>query len=322
VATGVLFQHPSSLEHDTGHGHPERRERIVAGLDALAAEEWFGLEVLESPAATVRQLEAVHTPGHVASIAAISERGGGQIDADTVCSPKSYEAALRAAGGACALVDALLDGTAAVGVALHRPPGHHAEASQAMGFCLFNSVAVAARHALDSCGAQRVLIVDWDVHHGNGTNDIFHASEEVLFVSIHESPLYPGSGPADDIGSGPGAGFTMNLPVPAGSGDETFCSLIDDVVVPAAERFRPDLILISAGFDAHVDDPLAGCRVTDDGYARMATSLRSLAGRLEVPLGVVLEGGYDLGALARGLAATVGAITAEGGGRRAVGPGI
>jgi acetoin utilization deacetylase AcuC-like enzyme len=176
-----------------------------------------------------------------------------------------------------------------------------------MGFCLFNNVAVAARRALDEHGAGRVLILDWDVHHGNGTNDIFHATDEVLFASIHQSPLYPGTGPAHDVGSGPGEGYTVNLPVPDGSGDEAFCSLVEHVVLPLAHDYRPTLLLVSAGFDAHVDDPLAGCRVTDDGYAAMAASMRRLADELGVGLGILLEGGYDLGALARSVAATLAA---------------
>jgi acetoin utilization deacetylase AcuC-like enzyme len=156
-----------------------------------------------------------------------------------------------------------------------------------------------------------VAIVDWDVHHGNGTNDIFHADPEVLFCSLHESPLYPGTGPAADVGSGEGTGFTVNLPVPAGSGDETFCSLVEHVVLPLLREFRPGLVLISAGFDAHADDPLAGCEVTDAGYGRMASALHGAATELGAPLGVLLEGGYDLGALTRGLAATLEALAAE-----------
>ena len=237
-------------------------------------------------------------------------QGGGAIDADTVCVEASYEAALRAAGGTCAMVDALLGGRAVVGAAVHRPPGHHAEAARAMGFCLFNNVAVAARHALAAHAAERVLILDWDVHHGNGTNDIFHGTDEVLFISIHQSPLYPGTGPAADAGSGRGAGFTVNLPVPDGSGDAAFRSLVDHVAVPLVREFAPRLVLISAGFDAHADDPLAGCTVTDDGYAAMAASMRAAAEAVGAPLGVVLEGGYDLGALSRGMSATLGAITA------------
>ncbi len=174
-----------------------------------------------------------------------------------------------------------------------------------MGFCLFNNVAVAARRALDAHAAERVLVLDWDVHHGNGTNDIFHASPEVLFVSIHESPLYPGTGPASDVGSGPGTGYTVNLPVPHSSGDDTFCSLVEHVVLPLGRAFEPRLILISAGYDAHEGDPLATCTVTDAGFAAMAGSMRRLAAELDVPFGMVLEGGYDLGALSRSVAATL-----------------
>jgi len=180
-----------------------------------------------------------------------------------------------------------------------------------MGFCLFNSVAVGARHALRRHGAGRVLILDWDVHHGNGTNDIFHADPGVLFVSIHESPLYPGSGPASDAGSGAGQGLTVNIPVPAGSGDALYGALVDHVVVPAALAWQPALILVSAGFDAHVDDPLAGCAVTTAGFARMAASAKRLASELGVPLGVVLEGGYDLDALTSSLLGTLREVSAE-----------
>ena len=296
----LLLRHPCSLEHDTGP-HPERAARIVAIEEALAARDWLGWNVRESPAAAREALEAVHDPLHVDRLERFCARGGGMIDIDTVASAGSWEAALHAAGGAAALADALVGGDAAVGASIHRPPGHHADARRAMGFCLFNNVAVAAQRALDAHGLERVLILDWDVHHGNGTNDIFHATERVLFASIHESPLYPGTGPASDTGSGPGEGFTVNLPVPAGSGDETFCSLVEHAVVPLAGAYAPQLVLVSAGFDAHRDDPLAGCRVSDGGYAAMAASVRRLATELDVGLGFVLEGGYEVGALARSL---------------------
>jgi acetoin utilization deacetylase AcuC-like enzyme len=179
-----------------------------------------------------------------------------------------------------------------------------------MGFCLFNSVGVGAQHALDHHGLERVLVLDWDVHHGNGTNAIFHGEPRVLFVSVHESPLYPGTGPAGDVGSGAGRGTTVNVPVPGGSGDETFCSVVEHLVLPLAREWRPQLLLVSAGFDAHLDDPLAGCAVTDAGYGRMAAALRRLADELGVGLGIVLEGGYELGALTRGLQATLEASAA------------
>ena len=182
-----------------------------------------------------------------------------------------------------------------------------------MGFCLFNNIAVAARHALEAHGLERVLIIDWDVHHGNGTNDIFHADPRVLFVSLHQSPLYPGTGQARDEGSGDGSGFTVNLPVHPGSGDAVYRSLIDHVVVPLAGQFSPQLVLISAGYDAHAEDPLANCEVTEEGFAAMPRSIRAAAAELEAPLGAVLEGGYALGALARSVAATLEVLAAPPG---------
>jgi acetoin utilization deacetylase AcuC-like enzyme len=182
---------------------------------------------------------------------------------------------------------------------MHRPPGHHAEAAQAMGFCLFNNVAIAAQHARDALGLERILIFDWDVHHGNGTNDIFHTSDEVLFASIHQSPLYPGTGSMHDMGSGLGGGYTVNLPVPGGSGDDVWLSLVAHVVVPLIGAFAPELVLVSAGFDAHADDPLAGCLVTDGGFSAMAALVAGACRERSIPFAGVLEGGYDLDALAR-----------------------
>ena len=177
-----------------------------------------------------------------------------------------------------------------------------------MGFCLFNNVAVAARFALEHRGLERVMIVDWDVHHGNGTNDVFHADPSVLFVSIHQWPLYPGSGAASDTGEGDGEGFTVNLPVPAGTGDAEYTALIDETVVPLAREYRPQLVLVSAGFDAHRDDPLANCLVTEEGFAAMTRSLCDVADSVGAPLGCVLEGGYALDALGRSVAATMEAL--------------
>jgi acetoin utilization deacetylase AcuC-like enzyme len=206
------------------------------------------------------------------------------------------------------MVDLLLDGDAPCAFSAHRPPGHHALPTRAMGFCLFNNIAVAARYALDVRGLERVMIVDWDVHHGNGTNDIFHGTNKVLFVSIHQSPLYPGTGQAADVGSGEGLGFTVNLPVRPGADDTLFCSLVDRVVVPLARSFEPQLMLVSAGYDAHRDDPLAACEVTEEGYAAMTHSIRGVSDSLGIPVGCVLEGGYALDALARSVAATLEAL--------------
>jgi acetoin utilization deacetylase AcuC-like enzyme len=205
------------------------------------------------------------------------------------------------------MVDELLAGAAPFGFCAMRPPGHHAERAAAMGFCLFNNVAIAAQHALGN-GAQRVLVLDWDVHHGNGTNDIFHSRDDVLFASIHQSPLYPGTGPLSDVGSGAGEGYSLNLPVPPGSGGQTFAALVQHVVAPAAREFRPAIVLVSAGYDAHREDPLASCELEDASYAALAACVRELATELGVPVGVVLEGGYALGALARSVAATIEAL--------------
>jgi acetoin utilization deacetylase AcuC-like enzyme len=305
----VFLAHPSSLAHDTGP-HPEQPARIVAIERELSARDWLGFERVESPAAPDEAITAVHPESYVRGIERLCARGGGQIDFDTVVSEGSCEAARHAAGGAVELVQRLLDGRASNGFAVHRPPGHHATSDRSMGFCLFNNVAIAARHGLDAGGLDRVMIVDWDVHHGNGTNDIFHALDEVLFVSIHQSPLYPGTGPAGDVGSGAGRGFTVNLPVPSGSGDLEFCSLVDHVVVPLARAFEPELLLVSAGYDAHAEDPLADCSVTEAGYAALTASLRRAAELVSAPMGVVLEGGYALGALARSVAATMEVMAA------------
>jgi acetoin utilization deacetylase AcuC-like enzyme len=278
----------------------------------LAARDWLGYERVASPAVDRDTLLAVHPERHVDMVERAAAGGGAQIDPDTVVSEGSFEAALHAAGGAVDLVDRLLDAANPTGFSIHRPPGHHAERARAMGFCLFNSIAVAARHALDARGLDRVMIVDWDVHHGNGTNDIFHEDPRVLFCSIHQSPLYPGTGAASDVGSGPGRGFTVNVPAAPGSGDEEFCSVVDHVFAPLARAWEPQLLLISAGYDAHREDPLADCQVTDAGFAVMASALRSVGQDLGVPVGAVLEGGYALGALGRGVAATMAALAADG----------
>jgi len=304
----VFLEHPSSLEHETGP-HPEQPARLVAIERELASRGWFGFERMRSPAVDRPVLEAVHRDVYVDAIRRASLAGGGYLDPDTAVSSGSFEAALHAAGGAVRMVDLLLDGEAGCAFSAHRPPGHHALPGRAMGFCVFNNVAVAARYALARRGLERVMILDWDVHHGNGTNDIFHASDQVLFVSIHQSPLYPGTGPASDVGSGDGRGFTVNLPVPPGSGDPVYESLVEHVVLPLGRSFEPQLVLISAGYDAHQEDLLAGCEVTEAGFATMARSMRRLCSSLAVPLGAVLEGGYALGALARSVAATLDALT-------------
>ena len=304
MAPGLYFRHDSSMGHETG-SHPENKARIPAIEAELQRRDWLGWERREAPSASIEQLELVHSRDHIELIRATAEHGGGWFDADTLASTGSWEAALHGVGGACAMVDALMTGEAATGFSALRPPGHHCEVARPMGFCLFNNVAIAARHAQTAHGLARVAIVDWDVHHGNGTNDIFHAQNDVLFFSIHQSPLYPGSGPLHDVGSGTAEGYTLNLPVPPGAGDDIWLSQLDHIVVPVLRAFEPQLLLVSAGFDGHRDDPLAQCDLTSDSFAKMARRLARCARDLGIPFGGLLEGGYDLEALATSVAATL-----------------
>jgi acetoin utilization deacetylase AcuC-like enzyme len=306
-----LVQHPHCVRHDTGQAHPERPGRLTAVTQRLSAS---GLEaevdsVLARPA-TLPELEAVHTATHVETVRLACERGPGAIDGDTNVSPGSWEAALLAAGGlvdACERVHARKWTNAFCAV---RPPGHHAEADRAMGFCLFNNVAVAAA-ALRARGLTRVAILDWDVHHGNGTQHLFEDDPHVFYASLHQWPLYPGTGAASERGRGAGEGATLNCPMPAGSGDAEWLRQLDDAVLPALEAFEPELLLISAGFDAHRLDPLAGCELTEDGYRALTRRLLELAERTAGGrLVSVLEGGYSLEALASSVEAHVGELVA------------
>ncbi len=306
MGRALYLHHPSSLEHDTGD-HPERPERITAIERELEARDWLGYEREQAPRADRELVETVHPAGHVDRIARISESGGGMLDMDTVASAGSFDAALHSAGGAVRAVEALMSREADVAFCGLRPPGHHAEPARAMGFCLFNNVAIGARRALSAHGAARVLVLDWDVHHGNGTNDIFYDTDEVLYVSLHQSPLYPGTGAITENGTGAGEGYTVNLPVPPGSGHDEWLALLQHVVVPIGREYRPDLVLVSAGFDAHRDDPLANCLLTEESYAALAAGVRTLAAEVSAPLGFLLEGGYDLRALAASVAATMAA---------------
>jgi acetoin utilization deacetylase AcuC-like enzyme len=307
----LYFSHPACLEHDPRRGlpgHPEQPQRLRAIEAALEDREWLGWERREAPAASEEELLLVHPREHVEGIRDLCRSGGGAIDADTFAGAASYEAALRAAGGACAMTRALLGGEAEVGFSAGRPPGHHAEPSRAMGFCLFDNVAVAAALAIAELGLERVFILDWDVHHGNGTAEIFRRRDDVLFASIHQGGIFPGSGTRDDAGSGPGEGFTLNLPVSAGSGEDVWLGLLEREALPAAAGFEPQLVLISAGFDAHRDDPLADCRLEAASFGRMAATVRSAAADWGAPVGAVLEGGYDLRALADSVVATMSAL--------------
>ena len=306
----LYVAHPSSLAHDTG-GHPENAGRLRAIEAALEGAGWPGLERVEAPAATREQLERVHSAEHIDAIEELSANGGGMIDADTVASEGSWEAALHAAGGAAWAAEQLIDGRAAAGFCALRPPGHHAERSRAMGFCLFNNAGVAAAHAIAECGAKRVLVLDWDVHHGNGTEALFAASNEVLYASIHQWPLWPGSGAVGDVGDGDGTGYTINMPVSPGAGPDEFLSLVQQIVVPVGRAFDPGLIIVSAGYDAHRADPLASCMLDEAAYADMTSSVRDLGAEVGAPILICLEGGYAPAALAASVLATVEAIGSD-----------
>jgi acetoin utilization deacetylase AcuC-like enzyme len=307
----LLLSHPASLEHDPRPfipGHPDTPERIVAIEAALAASDWLGWERREAPAASDEWIEAVHSARLLRQVRDLCEDGGGLIDADTAVGPDSLRAARHAAGGACELTRALLAGEHEVGLSACRPSGHHAEPDRAMGFCLFGNVAIAADLALRELGAERVLVLDWDVHHGNGTEACFVSRPDVLFVSIHQMPLYPGTGATSERGVGAGEGFTINLPVRPGSGEPEWLGLIEDVVAPAAAEYDPDLVLVSAGFDAHRADPLASCALETASFAAMARRVRAIARDAGAPLGLVLEGGYHVPSLVESLLATMEAV--------------
>jgi acetoin utilization deacetylase AcuC-like enzyme len=303
---------PLYLEHDLP-GHPENRARLERVMTLLADE---GLLARMTPVAPqpvdLDLLARVHRQSYIAALKDFAESGGGHIDADTYVARRSYDAALLAAGGVVELVRVVLAGRARNGMALVRPPGHHATRARGMGFCLFNNVAVTATAALMEPGVSRVLIVDWDVHHGNGTQDVFYDSPQVLFFSTHQSPYYPGSGDVCEVGASAGKGYTVNVPLPAGVGDQGFARVYDELLTVVAERFQPDLILVSAGYDAHWDDPLAGLRLSLGGYWGLAQTVVALAERLcEGRLVVTLEGGYNLDVLSRGLANTCRALLGD-----------
>jgi acetoin utilization deacetylase AcuC-like enzyme len=298
-------------EHDAGAGHPERAARLDAIRRGLREDGLEARLLLRTPrAATGEELARVHTQAHIDRIAAT--RGGTRrFDADTVASPRSYEAAVLASGAVIEAVDEVLSGEVERAFCLARPPGHHAGPDQAMGFCLFNNVAVGAAHAL-ARGYRRVLIVDFDVHHGNGTQDAFYADPRVLYVSTHAFPFYPGTGALSEVGLGPGRGYTVNLPLPSGCGDPEFIPVYEDVVVPLGRAFEPDLLLVSAGFDAHAADPLAGMRVSSRGFGRLAAACLSAAGASCRGAVFVVEGGYDLAALATSAAEVVRCLLGMG----------
>jgi acetoin utilization deacetylase AcuC-like enzyme len=258
-----------------------------------------------SPAPATREsILAVHTRSHLETIQEVCEGGGGLLDeGDTHVVRESFQAALLAAGSVLSAVDCVVTGEAMATFSAVRPPGHHAERDRAMGFCLFNNVAIGARSAQQKHGVERVAILDWDVHHGNGTQHIFEDDPTVLYISLHQYPFYPGTGARSERGIGKGEGYTLNFPLPAGTGEEMYLSILKDEIVPALSRFKPGLLFISAGFDAHKDDPLGGMELTEESFAKMTTTVKGIA-----PIVSVLEGGYNLDALSKSVERHVGAM--------------
>ncbi len=302
----LYLTHPAFLEHLTPFGHPERPDRLRAIEEALGGDDFAPLTRKSAPMAEAETAVLAHPEAFVEAIARIRPSEGlVRIDADTSMSPGSWEAALRAVGAAIAAVDDVMTGAADNAFCAVRPPGHHAETTQAMGFCLFNNVAIAARHARQKHGAERVAIVDFDVHHGNGTQDIFWEDADVFYGSTHQMPLYPGTGaPAET-----GVGNIVNAPLPSGSGSDTFREAMELAILPAIDRFEPDLILISAGFDAHERDPLAGLNLQDADFVWITRKLMALAERhCGNRVVSMLEGGYDLDALSSAVAGHVDAL--------------
>jgi acetoin utilization deacetylase AcuC-like enzyme len=297
--------------HRAPSGHPERPARVEAVRDALLAAHIASLGTqIQIRAASDEELARVHAGNYLAELERVVPGKSGWLDPDTYFSPETWTAARAAAGSASELATRVLKGELAQGIAVVRPPGHHATRDTAMGFCLLNNVAVAAA-AARAAGAARVAIVDWDVHHGNGTQEIFWTDPNVLYMSVHQFPYYPGTGAASEVGGAGALGATVNVGLPAGSRDADYAAVFDHVFAPKLEAFKPDLILISAGFDAYEHDPLAGMRVTHAGFAQMAARLRQLAERLSGGrIVAVLEGGYDLDGLGGGMTATLNALVA------------
>lgn len=309
----AVLRDPIFREHNNGEGHPERPARLDA-VDRALERSSIADALVDLPPrdATEAQLARVHDRDYIRRIAATDGSGFRMLDADTGVGPRSYRAALRAAGAAVTAVEAVVAGEVRRAFALPRPPGHHAERDRAMGFCLFNNVAVAAAHARAILGVERVAIVDWDVHHGNGTQRRFYDDPAVLYVSVHQHPLFPGTGLLEETGGNGAGGRTINLPLPAGRTDRDYRIVFEQVILPVLGEFSPELLLVSAGFDAHRNDPLAGMSLSSEAFRRMTRELLRVAEEhAEGRIVHVLEGGYDPAALSEGVELVFGELTAD-----------
>lgn len=304
---------PDYLKHDPGQFHPERPERIKALLDLPRQLDSESFQLLAPRPALREEVAACHSGDYIDLVQGTSKSNRYALDGDTVTCRDSFGIGLLAVGGFLQLLDAIAAGDCRNGFALVRPPGHHALRDRAMGFCLFNTVAIGGHYLKRRCGAERILIMDWDVHHGNGTQDAFYQDRSVLYISTHQYPYYPGTGAADEIGQGEGEGYTVNVPLPAGCGDEEYLRVFKDVVIPIGNRFKPEWILVSAGFDPHKRDPLGGMNLTEQGFGAMASMLLELGERhARGKVAFLLEGGYDLTALKSSVIAVLQEMKEEG----------
>jgi len=312
--TTAIVHHPIYREHETGEGHPERPERYEVVMAALRGDEqlWPQLLEVQAGAATRGAVQACHTPQHYKTIERVVSEGTGYLDSDTIVSMRSMDAALTAAGGVCRAVDAVMKSEANNAFLPVRPPGHHATAERAMGFCLFNNVAIGARYAQTHPEIERVAIVDWDVHHGNGTQGIFYDDPSVFFFSMHQYPWYPGTGARGETGVGRGRGYTLNIPVRAATRAQEQRSMLDAALEEMSQRFKPDIIFISAGFDAHEADPLGQLLLTDEDFTLMTRAVKQwAASACQGRVISCLEGGYNLGTLGGTVRSHVRELMAE-----------
>jgi len=313
MGSTIVFYDPIYLDHDTGFGHPERAERLEVTMKMLEKSGLAGKVRIISPRdATVEEIQLVHPMHYIEKVKSMAESGGGWLDADTHVSPRSFDAALRSAGAALEGLERIFSGDAGNAFCLARPPGHHATATRGMGFCLFNNNAVASRFAMEKFDVSRIFILDWDAHHGNGLQDIFYEENRVLYVSLHQYPHYPGSGSYQEVGSGAGEGYTVNFPFPARSGEDVYLAAFDQVILPIARQYEPQLVLISAGYDGHFSDPLCSMLLTSSTYAEMTARLKEFAaatcsGRIMA----ALEGGYDLTGIAASITNTIAVMAGE-----------